>query len=235
MKFVFIFIFLTNITLFSNDNSEIFDNFEDEFKVEKKDDFDPLSGYNAVMTDINHIVYTKALFPLSRCYASVVDEDIRVALSNFFYNILFAKRFTNNLLQLKLQNSVNEDVRFVVNSTIGILGFYDPASQWLKLEKHDEDFGQTLGFYGIGGGFHIVLPLAGPSNLRDALSLSIDRYFDPVNFLESDQFIVSKTIYYLNDGSFKSDQYEILTKDALELYPLLKESYEQYRESEIKK
>lgn len=233
MKFVLILLFLLNINLLADENSEIFDNFENEFETESKTEFDPLSGYNEVMTNVNHTIYTKALFPLSRGYASYVPEDTRVGVSNFFYNLMFIKRFVNNLLQLKIKNAFDESIRFCVNSTVGILGFYDPASEWLKLEKHDEDFGQTLGFYGVGGGFHIVLPIVGPSNLRDAISLGGDAHLDPTNYLSSTEFIASKTLYYLNDNTFKADQYEALTKDAINLYPLLKESYEQYRESEI--
>ncbi len=244
MRLILILFVLTNFTLFANNHinenktnneTELFDSFEKEFDNDKKKDFDPLKGYNIVMTNFNDKAYTNILFPISRKYSEYVSQNTRVSISNFFDNLLFAKRFINNILQLKFSNAFDESVRFIVNSTVGILGFYDPASEWLKLEKHNEDFGQTLGYYGVGGGFHIVLPLLGPSNLRDAISLFPDAQLDPVNYLDTQELIASKTIYIVNEASFNADKYESLKKDSLELYPLLKDFYEQHRESEIKK
>ena len=130
----------------------------------------------------------------------------------------------------------------MINSTIGLFGLFDPAEAWFGLEEHDEDFGQTLGYWGVGGGFHIVLPILGPSNLRDTLSLAVDWEVDPwvyngrrsYNLAGStEEGIVVKAYGYLNDGSFDVEAYESLKKDAVDLYPFFKEVYTQSREKKI--
>ena len=161
------------------------DEFEDEFGAAEKEVFDPLSGYNRVMTDFNDSLYVWVLDPVARGYRWVLPYAARRGVKNFFHNLLFPLRFVNNALQLKIKNAGEEFLRFSINSTIGILGFWDPAKEWFDLEAHEEDFGQTLGYYGVGGGFHVVLPFLGPSNVRDMFSLYPDMQMDPVNYVEN--------------------------------------------------
>jgi len=220
-----------------------FDEFEEEFAAEKPgEDFDPLSGYNRAMTTFNDAFYTHVLFPVARGYRYVVPEDGRVAISNFFDNLMFPLRFVNNLLQFKLKNSAEETGRFVINSTIGLLGLFDPAELWFGLEEHDEDFGQTLGYWGVGAGPHIVLPILGPSNLRDTLSMAADWEVDPLVYQPERNYNVVgsdlegwgvKAFDYLNTGSFHIEEYESLKKDAVDLYPFFKNIYEQSRKKKI--
>ncbi len=147
----------------------------------KKDDKDPLEPYNRLMTSFNDTLYMNVLNPIAKGYAKVLPEDIRVGISNFIHNITFPIRFVNNILQFKVNYAAEELGRFTVNSTIGILGFMDPAKEKFNLQKREEDFGQTLGYYGIGEGVHIVLPIYGPSNLRDTIGLFADGYIDPLS------------------------------------------------------
>jgi phospholipid-binding lipoprotein MlaA len=220
-----------------------FDAFEEEFAAaEVTDDFDPLSGYNRAMTTFNDAFYTHVLFPVARGYRFVVPEDGRVAVQNFFDNLMFPLRFVNNVLQLKFKNSAEETGRFLINTTVGLLGFFDPAEKWFGLEEHDEDFGQTLGYWGVGAGPHIVLPILGPSNLRDTLSMAADWEVDPLvyqpernyNLVGSDlEGLAVKSFDYLNSGSFQIEQYESLKKDAVDLYPFFKNIYEQSRKKKI--
>lgn len=220
-----------------------FDEFEEEFAAEEpEEDFDPLSGYNRAMTTFNDAFYTHVLFPVARGYRRVVPEDGRVAIANFFDNLMFPLRFVNNLLQLKLKNTAEETGRFVINSTIGLLGFFDPAESWFGLEEHDEDFGQTLGYWGVGAGPHIVLPFLGPSNLRDTLSMAADWEVDPLVYQRERNYNLVgsdlegwgvKAFDYLNDGSFHIEEYESLKKDAVDLYPFFKNIYEQSRQKKI--
>ena len=220
-----------------------FDEFEEEFAAEKpEEDFDPLSGYNRAMTTFNDAFYTHVLFPVARGYRYVVPEDGRVAIDNFFDNLMFPLRFVNNLLQLKLKNTAEETGRFVINTTIGLLGFFDPAESWFGLEEHDEDFGQTLGYWGVGAGPHIVLPILGPSNLRDTFSMAVDWEVDPLVYQRERNYNVVgsdlegwgvKAFDYLNDGSFHIEEYESLKKDAVDLYPFFKNIYEQSRQKKI--
>lgn len=217
------------------------DEFEEEMAVEEKSD--PLSGYNRVMTNFNDGLFEYVLAPVSRGYKKVVHKEIRSSVGNFFHNILYPIRLINNLLQGKIQNSGEETGRFVINTTIGILGFFDPAKSYFDLDSHEEDFGQTLGFYGIGAGPHIVLPFLGPSNLRDTFSIYPDSLANPIDYNKHRSYNLTngygeslfvKAYEKVNYVSLHDGEYEKLKKDAVDLYPFLRDVYEQYREQQIK-
>jgi len=196
---------------------------------------DPLSGYNRVMTQVNDKVYFWALKPVSQGYRAVVPEGGRLAAGHFFRNLLMPVRFVNNLLQLKLKQAGTELTSFVINSTVGVLGFGDPAADYFGLQAYPEDFGQTLGHYGVGSGFHIVLPLLGPSNLRDTLGLIPDYYLDPINHIDHSETALAVRAYQsVNYTSLHIGKYESLKNDAVDLYTFLRDSYEQRREQLIK-
>ena len=134
----------------------------------------------------------------------------------------------------KLEQAGTELARFVVNSTVGFLGFTDPAAEVLDLQAYPEDFGQTLGHYGVGSGFHLVLPLLGPSNLRDTLGLIPDHFLDPVNYIDHSETAMAVRAYRLvNKTSLHLGEYESLKKDAVDLYPFLRDAYEQRRKKQI--
>ena len=217
------------------------DEFTDEMKVEKR--ADPFSGYNRIMTSFNDGLYEYVLAPLASGYKTIVYKKIRSSIGNFFHNTLYPIRLVNNLLQGKIKNSGEETLRFVINSTFGIVGLFDPAKSYFELVAHDEDFGQTLGYWGIGPGPHIVLPFLGPSNLRDTLSLYPDSLVNPVNYQESRHYnltnnygesLVLNAFSQVNYVSLHEGKYEELKKDAVDLYPFLRDVYEQYRKQQIK-
>ena len=231
----------TNTTFGNEDNS---DTFEDEFSSDdSKDIIDPLHTYNRAMTTFNDTAFTYILNPISEGYATITPEPIRQGVSNFIHNILFPIRFTNNVLQGKFQNSSDELERFIVNSTVGIAGIFDPASTYMNIPAHNEDFGQTLGHYGVGAGFHIVLPLLGPSNVRDSIGLVADAYLSPlVYYKELEKYRLpsnnAQTFAILgfeivNKNSLHLGAYESLKKDAIDLYPFLRDFYEQKRMTDI--
>ncbi len=120
--------------------------------------------------------------PVSEAYAYILPQPLRLGLSNAVDNIQFPIRFANNLLQGKFQNSSDELERFIINSTVGVAGLMDVASDHMTtpIPAHKEDFGQTLGHYGVGSGFHIVLPFFGPSNVRDTVGFVADGYISPL-------------------------------------------------------
>ncbi len=221
---------------FNDDFDDDFDEFEDEF--EENTDlkvFDPLSGYNRLMTVCNDKLYFWAFKPVAKGYSFVVPEPGRVAVNRCFRNIMFPVRLTNNLLQLKFKNAGIETLRFGINTTIGILGFGDPAQSRLKLKPCPEDFGQTLGRYGIGSGFHIVLPFFGPSNLRDAIGKIPDHFLNPVNYIEEGYAVMGINVYNgFNSISLHIGEYESLQKGAVDFYILLRDAYEQNRIMKIK-
>lgn len=239
-KLILIFIF--TICSYAN---ESFSDFDEEFsKKEKIEIFDPLSGYNRVMTNFNDSFYTNVLNPVSTSYSETVNESVRIGISNFFNNLLFPIRFVNNLLQFKFQNSAEELGRFVVNTIWGLGGFMDPAKNELGWIEHDEDFGQTLGYWGVGEGFHVVLPFLGPSNLRDMVGLVADSYASPLSTTGSSDVqykipqntteqLAIKSVDTVNEVSLKLGQYENIKKDALDLYPFLRDIYTQNRNREI--
>jgi len=225
----------------STEEDEFLSEFEDEMKIEKKSD--PLSGYNRVMTSFNDGLYEFVLAPVARGYKKVVHKEIRSSVGKFFHNILYPVRLVNNLLQGKIKNSGEETGRFVINTTIGIFGLFDPAKSYFGLEPHNEDFGQTLGYYGVGGGPHIVLPFLGPSNLRDTFSLYPDSFADPIDYHGDRSYNLTnnygeslflKAYEKVNYVSLHEGEYEKLKKDAVDLYPFLRDIYEQYREQQIK-
>ena len=224
-----------------SDSEEFNDEFSEEFDDEVKSD--PLKYYNILMTNFNDKLFMYALNPIAKGYDYIIHDNIQTAVSNVYSNILFPIRLINNLLQFKFANAAEESGRFIINTTMGLLGIFDIAKSEFDLKQHKEDFGQTLGYWGVPGGFHIVLPILGPSNLRDSLSMFADSYLDPT-FSRKKEFLkiphnieVSlgiSSLETINKTSLNLGQYEIIKKDAIDLYPYLKEIYEQKREFDVK-
>jgi len=229
---------------FGEDDGFDDDGFDDEFSVEKKDEvFDPLSGYNRVMTSFNDGLYSYVLSPVLFRGYNILPEQVRVSVNNVFQNLYYPVSVVNNVLQLKFKHTATESFRFVVNSTLGILGVFDPALSWFGVEEHQEDFGQTLGYYGVGGGFHIVLPFFGPTNLRDLAGDFIDFYANPIYYVDVRRYNVVNNVYQgwglvtykeFNKMSLYTKEYENVRQDALDLYPFMRDLYEQNREKKIK-
>lgn len=233
------------IFAFADEKKDEFPNeFDSEFGTKAPEVFDPLSGYNRLMTTFNDKVYVNILIPVTKTYANTVPETARIGIDNFLNNLMFPIRLVNNLLQLKFQNSAEEVQRFFANTLWGFAGFVDVASSDLKLKMHKEDFGQTLGFYGVGQGFHVVLPLLGPSNLRDIVGMGTDSYMSPLTVMGDGDLkykipnnaveqLSIKTVDVVNSNSFHPEQYEVIKKDALDLYPYLRDIYTQARDRQI--
>ena len=229
--------FICSMHMFANDN------FDDEFDDTQKSVFDPLSGYNRFMTYVNDKIYIYLFDPIAGGYGYVVPERARYGISNIFENIAFPMRFINNILQLKINKAFIELTRFGVNSTAGLFGIYDVAKERYNLYPSDEDLGQTFGHYGIGGGFHIVLPFFGPSNLRDTVGTIGDGLVDPMSYKNRLDYAIPsnglesvglKFFKQTNTLSFHRGKYENLKKDAIDIYPFFRDIYEKKRENLIK-
>lgn len=137
------------------------------------DIYDPLEGFNRRAYTFNYY-FDKFLFlPVVNTYEFITPDYLEDRVSSFVDNVYEFNNFTNNLLQLKIKKTGITLARFVVNTTVGIAGLWDPATHW-GLERQSEDFGQTLGHYGVGNGPYLVLPIFGPSNLRDTTGLVTD-------------------------------------------------------------
>lgn len=140
---------------------------------------DPLEGFNRVMFAFNEGVDTVLIKPVALGYDAVMPTPVRTGVTNFFGNIADLFIGVNNLLQGKPDQAASDLGRVLINSTVGILGLFDVATA-AGLEKHDEDFGQTFGRWGIGTGAYVVLPLFGPRTVRDTAGLVLDVAVDPV-------------------------------------------------------
>ena len=145
---------------------------------------DPWEGYNRAVYAFNDGLDSVLLKPAAQAYDAVVPEPVDQGVSNFFANLGEVGNFANGLLQAKPGESARALARLAINSTVGLLGLFDVATG-LGIERSEEDFGQTLGAWGAGPGPYFVLPVLGPSTVRDALAQPVDFATDPVSWLDN--------------------------------------------------
>jgi phospholipid-binding lipoprotein MlaA len=138
---------------------------------------DPFEAYNRKIFKFNESLDKNILKPVAQGYKAILPKTARIMLNNFFSNLDDIGVTINDLLQLKFRQGASDGIRVLVNSTIGILGLINVAD---RLEKHNEDFGQTLGYWGIGSGPYLMLPFFGPSTVRDGVGLYGDSFTDVV-------------------------------------------------------
>jgi phospholipid-binding lipoprotein MlaA len=146
-------------------------------------DADPLEPYNRFMFKVNDTLDKAILKPVAQGYDYITPEIIDQGITNFFNNLDDVVVVANDILQLKPKQALMDTSRIVYNTTFGLLGFFDVAS-YMDLPKNDEDFGQTLGYWGVGEGYYLVLPLLGPSTTRDVWSIPVDRFADPITYAD---------------------------------------------------
>ncbi len=217
---------------------ESFDNrfFEDN-QDSKRIQFvsDPLYYFNYAMYSLNDMLYFAFLKPIATGYKFIAPTIVRKGASNFFYNLLFPVRFVNNLLQGEIKDAGTEIGVFIINSTIGVLGFGQVAQNEFGLKTNDEDLGQTFGSYSIGNGFYLVLPVLGPSTLRDSIGLVGDYFLKPVTYVEPWELSFGINSYEtINSLSFHLGDYEALKAAAVDPYTAIRNAYIQNREKKIK-
>ena len=207
---------------------------------------DSLEPFNRRMYAFNTQLDRKVLYPASRVYAAVVPKPIRKGISNFYNNFSEIPTFVNSLLQLKPGKAVNALGRFVVNSTVGVLGVADVAKN-MGMKRDPETMGDTLGHYGVGTGPYLVLPMFGPNNIRDAIGTGIDTVTEGAvrgvaeEKLFFDTGVFDKTVYGftrpavtgLNARSMLSMRYGDLNSPFE--YDLVKALYYHYRKIQVMK
>lgn len=147
---------------------------------------DPWEGFNRGVFGFNKFADTYVLKPVAKGYDWVVPQPIDNGISNVFDNLGETKNFLNDVLQFKFADAGTDVTRFVINTTVGVLGIFDFASGW-GFDKNTEDFGQTLATWGFGTGPYVVLPFLGPSNIRDGIGLIPDAYSVPQAYIDHDQ------------------------------------------------
>lgn len=153
---------------------------------------DPFQEINEKTHNFNLVLDKQLATPVARIYKKVTPDLVEKSITNFTHNIEDLSIAINNILQGKINNGISDLLRFTINSSLGVLGFFDVASN-LGFEKHDEDFGQTLATWGVGAGPYIVLPGLGPSNLRDTLSMLPDAFLTPLYVIDHDRTSYSLT------------------------------------------
>ena len=194
---------------------------------------DPWEPMNRSIASFNDKIDDNVLKPVASGYRNVVPDLIQTGVRNVFNNFADMWSTVNNLLQLKPINTVESLGRVIVNTVFGIYGIFDVAS-YIKLERHPEDFGQTLGYWGVPNGPYLVLPLFGPSTLRDGASLPVDFAVSPTKLIgdiptRNEVFalrLVSKRSELLKSGN-------MLEQASIDKYSFTRDAYLQYRRSQI--
>ncbi|GAB4488601.1 MAG: hypothetical protein OHK006_19270 [Thermodesulfovibrionales bacterium] len=196
---------------------------------------DPLESWNRAMFSFNDKLYFWVLKPLAQGYSFLVPEWGRIRIRNIFNNALAPVRIINCLLQLKVQCATHELGRFLANSIGGIGGMFDVFEGNPEMKQKDEDFGQTLGSYGVGEGIYLVWPFLGPSTARDTLGIVADTFLNPLTYLMSpDTLMGLRAGRYFNNLSLDMETYEDLKASAVDPYIAMRDAYVQYRKAKIK-
>jgi phospholipid-binding lipoprotein MlaA len=199
---------------------------------------DPLEPINRAIFDFNEVVQDALLRPIAKFYNETVPLTVRQGVSNFLHNLSTPVILANDILQGEFNRALQTFGRALVNSTYGILGFADLAGE-LGVERHNEDFGQTLAVYGVEEGFYLVLPILGPSNPRDAVGkLVVDPFFDPLGLwmdntdreAESFGMMGGKGI---DEYASVVEELDQVKKTSVDYYAAIRSLYRQKRKTEI--
>jgi len=196
---------------------------------------DPLESVNRVFFVVNDSLYFWVVKPVNRLYSAVLPQDIRQCVGNFFDNVAAPVRVINNLLQGKLAGTGVETTRFLLNSTVGVLGLGDPALTSFDLRPSPEDFGQTLGVWGVGEGAYLYLPIIGPSSLRDAVGFVGNTLAHPATYV-CDSYLEAGGYYSAektNLLSLNPDLYEDMKRYSLDPYISMRQVYLEYRRNKV--
>ena len=192
---------------------------------------DPWEPFNRAMHTFNDRLYFSVLKPVAQGYNVVVPEPARVSVSNFFSNLRAPIRLVNCVLQANPIGAATELFRFMINSTVGIAGLFDPAGgEEINLKRQDVDLGQTLGVWGLGQGIYIVWPIMGPSSLRDTAGIVGDYFLYPISYLDPWYVWAGVRGYEAeNEVSLRIGDYEAITEAAIDPYIAFRDAYVQYR------
>ncbi len=199
---------------------------------------DPLEDINRAIFEFNEFLQTILLRPLAEVYRFILPDFVEEGVHNILRNLRTPVILANDLLQFEGERALQTIERFVINSTIGVAGFMDVAEK-MGIPGHNEDFGQTLGSWGVGEGFYLVLPLLGPSNPRDAIGKLADIYLDPLSQwadkTDRDEINYSRTgVSGLDTYSRVMDDLKKLKETSIDYYAAVRSITRQRREAEIR-
>jgi phospholipid-binding lipoprotein MlaA len=190
---------------------------------------DPLEPMNREIFKFNDAADRYVARPVATAYTKVTPSPVRTAISNFFSNIGDINNFANDLLQLKITDATEDLMRFAFNSTFGIGGLLDWASP-AGLPKHSQDFGLTLGHYGVPAGPYLVLPLLGPSSVRDSTSWAVSYPLNPFTYVSADIAVPMFVVNFVSERADLLGATDILSQAALDKYAFVRDAYTQRRQ-----
>ena len=195
---------------------------------------DPLEDVNRAVFEFNQVIDSIILKPVAELYVFVLPEEARHRIANILKNLGEPLNLVNNLAQGKFERAGSTLTRFAINSTIGVGGIFDAATDW-GYERTPEDFGQTLASWGLGEGPFLMLPLLGPSNPRDAVGFGVELVTDPMGFLLTDEAGLARSITSgVSQRAAYLDELESVESTSVDFYAALRELYRQYRATEIR-
>jgi phospholipid-binding lipoprotein MlaA len=201
---------------------------------EELQEYDPWEPYNEKMFAFNHDVFDKYLLkPVANVWDKVVPDWLQQCLANAFDNVGMPRRLVNSLLQAKFRGAGREVTRFFINSVFGIGGFFDIAKD-SGLQKSDEDTGQTLGFYGVGPGAYLILPILPPLTVRDGIGYVADAALDPLSYFIP--FAASAGRWAgesVNTRSQNLELFQSVEENTVDLYSAVRNAYLQRRQKAI--
>lgn len=210
------------------------DELSDDYATELGDRVpDPLEPFNRRIFRFNDGLDQWVLVPVTSAYQFVVPSPVRMSVRRFFRNLKSPVHFVNNLLQLRFRDAAETFGRFALNSTSGVVGLFDPASE-VGWGAHPADFGQTLGMYGVASGPYLVIPILGPTTLRDGTGDLVDRAFDPLTYL----FGMGNLIVIGGSSGFVTREENAkaiaaLRSSSVDYYAAMRSAFTQNRESRI--
>jgi phospholipid-binding lipoprotein MlaA len=204
----------------------------DEEVVSETEVYDPLEGLNRAIFGFNDFAYRFVLGPIGDGYDTIMPDPAQEGISNFFHNLATPVRGVSSLLQGKIERAHEEVNAFVINSTVGLAGINRPAKE--SHEPPAEDLGQTLGTWGFGQGPYLVLPLLGPTTLRDGVGRIGAWFLNPIHYVEDDEArLILGITPVINELPENSERYEELREAAVDPYSALRDAYLKSREHAV--
>jgi len=200
------------------------------------EEYDPWESFNEKMFTFNRNVDRFVLKPVARGYMFIMPEPWQVMIGNGFDNINFVPRFVNSLLQGKWSGAGRELARFLINSTAGIGGLFDPAKDFWGIQKSREDFGQTLGVWGNGPGPYLILPFMEPLTVRDGIGKFVDGLMDPLSYLLPffPDRLLMKIGDIINERALNYDLFQGFEESVIDMYSAVRHGYLQRRQNLIR-
>jgi phospholipid-binding lipoprotein MlaA len=195
-------------------------------------DPDPWKSANQVTFQLNEDIDYTILEPLAKGWNWVLPDVVQTGVSNFFLNLWMPRTFLNDVLQAKPVDALEDVGRFAINSTVGLLGFIDVASR-IGIDDNEEDFGQTLGVWGVPAGPYVVIPFLGPSTARDVAGLPLDIAMSPTWYIANSPIGVF-LIEILNRRAGAQEELLQSRAEAIDWYQFVRDAYLQNREAQIR-